>query len=172
MKRNILIAAVFVLLAGAAIYSNMRSDGTAAADSPKIGFAAPTMMLPDLQDKMVRVGGASPKLTLVNFWASWCGPCLLEAPDLQRLHDEYGEELTVYGINATSFDREREARAFVDEQALAFPILMDRKGKAVEQFKIRQFPTSLLLDRDGNVIDRVEGVIDRKKWERLIERQL
>jgi cytochrome c biogenesis protein CcmG, thiol:disulfide interchange protein DsbE len=174
MRRNIWIFAAVVVLGGLAIFQQLRHDQPAAArsadDKPKTGYSAPAFDLPDLADKQVHAGGEKDKLTLLNFWASWCGPCDLEAPDLQALHNKYRDILDIYGVNATSFDREREARAFVDEKELTFPILMDRKGDVVSLYKVAQFPTSLLLDRHGIVRERITGVITRREWESLIDK--
>jgi cytochrome c biogenesis protein CcmG/thiol:disulfide interchange protein DsbE len=173
MKRNIWIAAVVVMMAGFAIYQNIDKEKPAAAESavakPKDGYAAPEFKLPDLKDQTVQVGGAKDKLTFINFWASWCGPCELEMPDLQQLHDKYGDRLDVYGVNATNYDRERQARSFVDEHELTFPILMDRDGEVVALYKVAQFPTSLLIDQNGIVRKRVTGVIPKEQWIMAIE---
>ena len=109
-------------------------------------------------------------MTLVNFWASWCGPCELEAPDLQELHEKYGEQILMYGVNATKFDKERAAREFVEEYKFTFPILMDRVGDVTKQYKVSTFPTSFIIDSEGIIRERVNGVITLQQWEKLIEK--
>ena len=118
----------------------------------------------------VAIGGKRDKLLLINFWASWCGPCELEAPDLQSLSKKYSGLLEIYGVNATSYDKERQAREFVEEQKLTFPILMDRESKATDMYKVSSFPTSLLVDSEGIVRERITGVISEDKWETIIEK--
>ncbi|QHW34234.1 TlpA family protein disulfide reductase [Paenibacillus rhizovicinus] len=174
MKRSIVLLVIVLILAGAAVYQNNgKHDEALAASSdmlPKPGFTAPTLSLPDLKDQDVAIGGKQEKLTLVNFWASWCYPCEMEAPDLQALAKEYGGKLQILGINATSIDKERQAREFVDQQKLSFPILMDRKGTAQKLYKINSFPISLLVDSNGIVRERVEGVIKKAQWQALIDK--
>ena len=174
MSRKWSMLIVLALLAVFAVYQNEtgaeRPSVASAEAKPKEGYAAPDFELPDLTDRPVRVGGGGDKLTMINFWASWCGPCVLEAPDLQELHEKYKDRLTLLGVNATAYDREREARAFVDEQALTFPILMDRDGEVTELYRVAQFPTTLLVDRNGVVRERITGVIPRVQWEALIEK--
>lgn len=174
MKRTIVLIAVVLLLAGAAIYqSKGKQDVALAASSdmkPKPGYTAPTLQLPDLNDKSVAIGGKRDKLLLINFWASWCGPCELEAPDLLTLSKKYSGLLEIYGVNATNYDKERQAREFVDQQKLNFPILMDREGKATDLYKISSFPTSLLVDSEGIVRERITGAIPEDKWETIIEK--
>jgi len=177
MRRSWAMLIVLALLTGLAYYqhANRDEDGVLAAAmqedmKPKKGYRAPSFELPDLNDQSVPVGGAANQLTMINFWASWCGPCVMEAPDLQELHEKYGDRMLLLGVNATHYDREREARQFVDDYGLTFPILMDRKGDVTDLYKIAQFPTTLLVDRQGIVRERITGVIPRVKWDSLIEK--
>ncbi|WP_219837908.1 TlpA disulfide reductase family protein [Paenibacillus sp. R14(2021)] len=174
MKRSIVLLVIVLILAGAAVYQNKGKHSEVSAASsdmlPKPGYTAPTLNLPDLKDQNVAIGGKREKLLLVNFWASWCYPCEMEAPDMQALSQEYGDKLEIYGINATSVDKERQARAFVDEQKLTFPILMDRDGDAQKLYKINSFPISLLVDSNGVVRERIEGVISKSKWQGIIDK--
>ncbi|MFS0722905.1 TlpA family protein disulfide reductase [Paenibacillus sp. 1P07SE] len=174
MKRTWLVIAVLVVLTGVVIYQNVGHQSVIAQQSedtkPKTGNAAPVLDLPNLEDHPVTVAGERDKLLLLNFWASWCGPCELEAPDLQALHEEHGDRIDLYAINATKYDKERQAREFVDNFGLTFPILMDREGKAVEMYKIGQFPSTLLIDAEGIIRERVTGVISKAEWEQLIDK--
>ncbi|PZD95964.1 TlpA family protein disulfide reductase [Paenibacillus sambharensis] len=171
-----LICAIAILLAGFAVYMETDEEPVVSAGpvsgeaKPKVGYTAPVFELPDLNDQAIRVGGTGDKLVLINFWASWCGPCVMEAPDLQELHEAYGDKVTIVGVNATKFDREREARQFVDEYEFTFPVLMDRKGMVTELYRVSEFPTSLLVDRMGIVRERVTGVIPSSKWRTLIDK--
>jgi Peroxiredoxin len=173
MKRAWSMAIVMFILAILAVYQNQSGalrPAAAAEEKPKIGYLAPAFELPDLEDRPVRAGGASDRLTMINFWASWCGPCDLEAPDLQKLHERHADRLQLIGVNSTKYDREREARRFVEEHELTFPILMDRDGAVTELYKVAQFPTTLLVDRDGVIRERVVGVLSKAQWEALIDK--
>ena len=185
MKRTIGILAVVAVLAAVAIYqyANERKelagpDGAAPAavsdeEKPKPGYKAPEFTLPNLAEEEVAVGGPSDKLVMINFWASWCGPCELEAPDLQKIHEIYGDRLTLYGVNSTKYDRERDARKFVEQMNLTFPILMDREGTVTKLYKVDQeFPTTVLVNRGGHVVERVTGVIPLDQWKAIIEQHL
>ncbi|WP_138753288.1 TlpA family protein disulfide reductase [Paenibacillus sinopodophylli] len=177
MKRVITLFTIAFLFAGLAVFQ-YKTDGkesvTLAAPSadfkPKAGFAATAFKLPDLDEKSYEIGGPQGKLTFVNFWASWCGPCELEAPDLQRLHEEYGNTMQLYGVNATKYDKERAARDFVVEHEFTFPILMDRAGDVTKQYKVDTFPTTFLIDAEGVIRERINGVITYEEWQRLIEK--
>ncbi|WP_028562503.1 TlpA family protein disulfide reductase [Paenibacillus pinihumi] len=174
-KIGIIVAACVLLIFGYFFVSEKQaslvsSDTMGAHEpQPKPGFTAPAFELPALDEQNYAVGGQKKKLLMLNFWASWCGPCELEAPDLVELHNKYEKQMDLYAVNATSYDKERQARQFVDDFELNFPILMDRDGIATKLYKISTFPTTLLIDENGVVMERIVGVIPREQWEKRIE---
>ncbi|SFE98474.1 Thiol-disulfide isomerase or thioredoxin [Paenibacillus catalpae] len=174
MKRATMLFIAAFVLAGLAVYQYVAKEessvtAAAAGFKPKAGSEAVTFQLPGLDEKNYAIGGKQDKLTFVNFWASWCGPCELEAPDLQKLYEKYGDKIAFYGVNATKFDKERAARQFVDDHEFTFPILMDRKGDVTNTYKVDTFPTTFLIDSSGVIRERINGVITIDEWERLIE---
>ncbi|RIX54077.1 TlpA family protein disulfide reductase [Paenibacillus nanensis] len=177
MRKVAALLIIAFFFAGLAIYQYNQDDSvteetSASAFKPKAGFQAAAFELPDLNEQMVEIGGKGEKLTFVNFWASWCGPCELEAPDLQKLHENYGDRMTLLGVNATKFDKERAARQFVEEHGFTFPILMDRPGDVTELYKVNTFPTSFLIDSEGVIRERINGVITYEEWERILDKYL
>ncbi|MBJ6359851.1 TlpA family protein disulfide reductase [Paenibacillus sp. GCM10012307] len=174
-KIGIIVAACVFLIFGYFFLNDKQTNqvfssvqGTQEA-LPKPGYLAPPMELPALDEQNYAVGDRRDKLLLLNFWASWCGPCELEAPDLVELSKKYETKMDVYGVNATSYDRERQARQFVEDFELNFPILMDRDGVATKLYKVTTFPTTLLIDQNGVVQERILGVIPREQWEKRID---
>jgi len=178
MKRFISILLVTILIALCGIYIYMDEKDKAALAQlnvnedfkPKVNHATQAAMLPDLTDQHVNFGGPQAKLQLINFWASWCGPCILEAPDLVKLHKNYSDVLTIYAVNSTRYDKEREARAFVEQYGFTFDVLFDREGDFTELYKVNTYPTSFVVDKDGVIRERINGVITYEQWERIIEK--
>ncbi|RXZ82270.1 TlpA family protein disulfide reductase [Paenibacillaceae bacterium] len=174
MKRTVTIIIITAVLVLLAVYQNNEKQEAAAMQAaetkPAIGFAAPAFELTAIDEQTYRVGGERDKPLLLNFWASWCGPCELEAPDLQELYETFGDRIDLYGVNATSYDRERMAREFVDSFGLTFPIPMDREGVVANQYRVISFPTTLLIDREGIIRERIPGVITKQEWERKIRK--
>ena len=182
MKRMALVIVIAgaAALVGAVWWKNGTMDdrklssSTLAQDQegskPKEGYNAPGFTLKGINEAEYSIGGPRSKPVLLNFWASWCGPCDMEAPDLQALYEKYGDQIDFYGVNATSYDRERDARAFVEEKKLTFPIPMDREGEVIKLYKVSNFPTSLLIAPDGKVIERITGLITRSDWEQKLSR--
>lgn len=177
MRKMAAIFLISFLFAGLAVYQYVKDEdisevATSDGFKPKAGFQAAHFKLPDLDDALHEVGGKGDKLIFVNFWASWCGPCELEAPDLQLLHQNYGDKMTLYGVNATEYDKERSARQFVEDHGFTFPVLMDREGDVTKRYKVNTFPTSFIIDSDGVIRERINGVITYEEWERLINKWL
>lgn len=95
-----------------------------------------------------RVPSLAGKVVLVDFWASWCGPCKKSFPVLEALHTRYAEQgLVVLGI---SVDEDAEAmRSFLSERAASFPVVRDARQRLVEDAAVEAMPTSFLIDRTG-----------------------
>jgi thiol-disulfide isomerase/thioredoxin len=99
------------------------------------------------------------KVVLVNFWASWCEPCIAEMPSLQRLRERLGAER--FEVLAVNF-REGPARidAFVKKAGIAFPVVRDTDGAVARAWGARVFPSSYLVDREGRIRYVLTGEVD------------
>jgi len=160
-KTNILfvLAAAGLLALGG--WQFMRTDRIIreATASPKAVIAlnqpVPVQALTGLDGKEYTIGGARAKPMVLNFWASWCGPCHEEAPALERIYERYGSEFDLYAVNVTKGDRLKDAKAFARRYGLQFPILLDTTGKTAEDFRILFVPTSFLIDRQGRLVETI-----------------
>lgn len=132
MKRNIGVLLIVAVLAGIAVFQNYSNANQGVVlpteQAPKVNFLAPEFTLEGMDGKAYSVGGARDKVLLINFWASWCGPCHQEAPDLVRLHEEYGDRLDIYAINVSKMDSLSNAKDFVEKYQFKFPVPLDRKS--------------------------------------------
>jgi thiol-disulfide isomerase/thioredoxin len=141
-------------------------------EDPRVNYLAPRVELPNLADEKVTIGGERANLSFINFWAAWCGPCNEEAPDLQALSEEYAGRIEFLGVNATSLDRERDALEFIDTYRFTFPTLMDREGTATNRYYVNAIPVSLLVDKDGIILERINGTIPKASWQEIFDRWL
>lgn len=157
LKRNILVLVAVVLLAGVAIYQNFIAKDSQASvlkeTAPKPNYMAPGFKLTALDGNVYEVGGARSKPLLVNFWASWCGPCELEAPDLKKLYDKYRDQIDFYAVNMTASDRMDNINSFVKHFDFKFPVLLDSDGKVGELYRISGIPMTYLVDKNGTIKD-------------------
>lgn len=190
MKRNLLILAlVFCAIVAVFIWNDSNdmtakeSAGNAVVDialsdipktpEPKKNHYAPPFDLASLDGASnYQVGGKRDKVLIINFWAAWCGPCEVEAPDLKDIYDKHQDKLDLYAVNVTKYDKLREAKDFVKEQGFVFPVLTDAKGDVGDLYKVFSYPISFIVDRDGVIRERIEGVISREEWEMHLEEVL
>jgi thiol-disulfide isomerase/thioredoxin len=128
---------------------------------------APAFALPDLAGKPVRLGDYHGKITLVNFWASWCGPCREEFPHMAELYKGFPRDR--FDIAAISDDVDASKMlAFVTEFRPPFPILVGR-GRMKAVYHYRGLPYSVLLDKQGRIIERIFGFGGETEFRHLRE---
>lgn len=173
MKRNIWVLIAVVALVGFAVYQNfVREDAQASAPreaAPKRNYMAPGFKLSSLDGNVYEAGGAREKPLLINFWASWCGPCELEAPDLKQLYDKYKNDIDFYAVNMTVGDRMDNIKSFVKHFDYKFPVLLDTEGKVGDLYRVNGIPITFLIDKDG-VIQDIFGVMHPVELEKRIKR--
>ena len=122
--------------------------------------AAPDFTLMTLEGRPTHLREFRGKLVLLNFWATWCAPCLHEMPSMERLYQTFKQ--TDFVLLAVSMDRQGEgvARPFVDNLKLTFPVLLDSTSEVGRQYSVRGLPTTYLIDPDGLLIGAVIGARD------------
>lgn len=152
-------------IAGAAsilLACTLAADAPAAADSTQLrpwpaNTAPAPFALADLGGKQWNLAGLRGKVVVLNFWASWCGPCVEELPILNALADQEGDSLVVLGVNykEPSWAVERFAR----EHPFRYPVLRDKTGEQFRRWTGGVMPTTVLIGRDGKPRWRAIGAI-------------
>jgi peroxiredoxin len=125
--------------------------------APQIGKFAPAFSLTDVNGKKVALSEYSGKVILINFWATFCGPCKAEMPSLNNLFLAFKNDgLIVLAISTD--DSEKPVQSFMKEKSIAFPVLMDKDQEVYfDQYGVLGLPTSFLIDRDGIIRDKIRG---------------
>jgi peroxiredoxin len=158
---------IALLVAGAVVLVKFSPEKSGVA----IGDKAPDYRVVDLQtgDSVSLRERAKGKISIVNIWATWCGPCKEEMPAMQRTYAELGPQ--GFQILAVSIDEAdgKSVKEFTNEMGITFPILQDRSGKIQQLYQTTGVPESFLLDRDGTIIKRVIGAHD---WSSPANRKL
>lgn len=112
--------------------------------------AAPTLELPGLGGVTHRLADWRGQVVLLNFWASWCQPCMAEMPGIQRLEGRMrGRGFVVVGVNVA--EAQRRAARSVEQMGLGFPVLLDAEGETFHAWGGKGLPTSALIDRQGQL---------------------
>jgi len=136
------------------------SETSAGLAQPVTGSPAPEIQLRTLDGETVSLSSYQGRPVLVNFWATWCGPCRVEMPEFQEAHREFGDDLVILGVNATSQDN-GDIEGFVNGMGITFPILLDERGEALDAYQIFAMPTSVFIDRNGIIKEIYTGPINK-----------
>jgi len=124
----------------------------------KEGFAAPDFTLDLLDGGTITLSELRGKAVLVNFWTSWCPPCRLEMPAIEKTYRSYKDiGFVVIGLNLTAQDSEQAAAAFAQEIGITFPIALDRDNAIGNLYRVNALPTSYFIDRNGVIRSIVVG---------------
>ncbi len=129
-------------------------------ESPQEGFLAPRFTLQDLAGRSVALSDFRGKVVLVNFWATWCGPCRREIPSLERLYQSRKDN--GLRILAVSVDRTSPSKvaSFVADYHMSFPVLLNPNGDVGQRYWARAIPSSFLVDKKGVIRWKVQGSIE------------
>lgn len=175
MKKGLLALGAIAVFALIVVYQLRSIEPTrpsvAAAGSatevemPKIGYSAPQFSLSGLDGETYSLQSLNGKPVLLNFWASWCGPCRTEAPELVSLYETYKGKIEIYAINVTASDSVEGAKAFVEEFGFEFPVLLDETAETAKKYGIRPIPTTFFVNGEGMIVDKVIGPLDQKSME-------
>jgi thiol-disulfide isomerase/thioredoxin len=137
------------------------SAGSAGASLGPNGKPAPDFTLDSLDGKAVTLSAYHGQAVLLNFWATWCGPCKVEMPWFVELQKEYGPQgLQIVGVAMDDASKE-EIDKFVKEMGVNYPILIGKESVGQEYGGVNVLPTTFFIDRDGKVVAREFGLQSR-----------
>jgi thiol-disulfide isomerase/thioredoxin len=130
---------------------------------------APALALKDLRGRKLRLSDYKGKVVLLNFWATWCPPCRAEMPDLIRMQREYRSKgLQVIGVTYPP-QEVREVRQFVRKLGVNYPVALGTKETKTLFDKSETLPVTIVINRQGNIIDRIEGILLAEEFEQKIK---
>jgi thiol-disulfide isomerase/thioredoxin len=130
---------------------------------------APALALKDLRGRAFRLGDYKGKVVLLNFWATWCPPCRAEMPDLIKMQREYGRKgLRVIGVTYPPQEIE-EVRQLIKQLGVNYPVALGTKEMKTLFDETETLPLTVVIDRQGNVRDRIEGILLPQEFEQKIK---
>ncbi|MDM8519851.1 TlpA disulfide reductase family protein [Anaerolineales bacterium HSG6] len=137
------------------------SSNTTFEAAPMAGHPAPDFTLKTLDGESFTLSNFRGKPVLVNFWATWCGPCRAEFPDFQEAAVDNADQLVILGVNSTVNDQPEKVADFIKEFGVTFPIVMDTDGEVSRTYRVMGLPTSIFVDAEGTIIEVFTGPINK-----------
>lgn len=159
-----LIGLILYALINTASNGNFLNQGEVGLEK---GNYAPNFELMSLSGSPITLNSLQGKKVLLNFWASWCGPCQAEMPEMVEFYTAYEQDIEIIAVNMTNLERRQEdIDDFVTNYNVKFPVLLDKKGTVGELYQVRNIPTTFFIDSEGRIQERISGVLS---YDQMIE---
>ena len=174
MKRSPLVLVVVGFVVALMLYFGYHQARHGVSSAPRITLStiAPDFSLESLDGKTMRLSDLRGKAVLLNFWATWCGPCKIEMPWFVDLQNQYGSQgLQIVGVAMDDASKEDIAK-FAKDMGVNYPILIGKDSVGDEYGGVNALPQSFLIARDGKVVDKIVGLRGKSEIEDAIKKAL
>ena len=151
--------------------TDKNSSSDASSSNENASSQAPDFTVYDRAGNTVRLSDFLGKPVVLNFWASWCGPCKMEMPDFEEIYKEYGEEIHFVMVNLTDGDRETmdTANSFLDNSGYTFPVYYDKDIDAAYTYQVYGIPVTYFINAEGYLIAQGSSALDAETIKKGIE---
>jgi len=159
--------------------NELPDDTNESTDNGKVGVfvgdMAPDFSLVDREGNEIKLSDLRGKVVFINFWTTWCGFCTYEMPSIQEAYEKYKDkDVIILAVDVLAAEKIKmdEVNKFLDDKGYTFPVLYDVDGSTSVQYKVRGFPTTYIIDKEGNIADFVSGAMEKEVMIEKIENVL
>lgn len=165
------LCVIYMLTLAGCAKKNAETDESA-GDETVSAVKAPNFSLPDLQGNTLKFSDFKGKVILVDFWATWCGPCKLEVPHLVDLYEQYNAQgFEIIGIALDNSGAE-VVEPFTREYNVTYPVVLGNREVAIAFGGLTAIPTAFLVDKSGNIVGKYVGYQEKAVLEEAIKKLL
>jgi thiol-disulfide isomerase/thioredoxin len=150
----------------------IRLASQAASRQALDGKKAPNFTLTSTNGQNISLSDYAGKIVILDFWATWCGPCRIGVPDLVEIQDEYKDQVVVIGISLDQDNTKPNIIPFIEEYKINYPVVYGTREVIIDYGYIQAIPTSFIIDGDGNIIDRYIGLVPKSHYVNKIKNLL
>lgn len=187
-KKNLIIISIVlvVLIAGSAILYNIFKDKIGQQQMPQTTaqnqsqneeeeegrpMPAPDFKVYDKEGNEVTLSSLTGKPVVLNFWASWCGPCKIEMKDFEKAYSNYKDDVHFAMVNLTDGHREtvKTASKYIEDQGFTFPVYFDTDIDAANTYRVYSVPSTYFINSDGELVGYVNGLIQAETLQKGID---
>ena len=187
-KKNLIIISIVlvVLIAGSAILYNIFKDKIGQQQMPQTTaqnqsqneeeeegkpMPAPDFKVFDKEGNEVTLSSLTGKPVVLNFWASWCGPCKIEMKDFEKAYSNYKDDVHFAMVNLTDGHREtvKTASKYIEDQGFTFPVYFDTDIDAANTYRVYSVPSTYFINSDGELVGYVNGLIQAETLQKGID---
>lgn len=167
----IIVIVFAVLLIGAYVVYNMTGNMVGEGVSTLGKTQAADFTVYDSNKNEVRLSDFDGEPVVLNFWASWCGPCMSEMPEFEKAFKQYGKDVNFMMVNMTDGSREtiETATGYIKSEGYTMPVYFDTQLSAASAYDVMSIPATYFIDSDGNIVNYTMGAIDGNKLLQGIE---
>ena len=142
---------------------------TQPTEPPRPQLSVPDFVVYDAGGNPVRLSDFAGKPIVLNFWASWCGPCQMEMPHFQEKYGQWGDEVVFLMVNVTGYDSKSDAMDFIQRGGYTFPVFFDQTLDASNAYGVHSFPTTFFINANGDLVTYAIGAISASTLQRAID---
>ncbi len=172
-KLLVTVLALVILVGGSVLlYQNLgdKLDPDSLAGTQPTENLAPDFTVTDAEGNAVSLSDFRGQPVVVNFWASWCGPCKNEMPHFQKAYEEYGDEIAFLMVNLSSYfgDTQADAEGLLEENGYTFPVYYDTEADCAITYGLSGVPVTLFIDSKGNLVSSKASMLSDADLQRRI----